>query len=66
MYDYGQGVVQDYVEAVKWYRLAAQQGHAGAQRNLGAMYSIGQGVLKDYVKAHSWLNLGAASGNTDA
>jgi TPR repeat protein len=28
MYDDGQGVPQDYAEAVKWYRLAAEQGNA--------------------------------------
>jgi len=26
MYEYGQGVLQDYAEAVKWYRLAAEMG----------------------------------------
>ena len=26
MYDHGQGVPQDYAEAVRWYRLAAEQG----------------------------------------
>jgi uncharacterized protein len=34
MYTNGQGVPQDYVEAVKWYRLAAEQGHAVAQGSL--------------------------------
>ena len=29
MYASGQGVTQDYKEAVKWYRLAAAQGDAG-------------------------------------
>ena len=29
MYAKGQGVAQDYAEAAKWYRLAADQGHAG-------------------------------------
>ena len=29
MYDDGKGVLQDYKEAVKWYRLAAEQGYAG-------------------------------------
>ena len=28
MYDNGEGVPQDYAEAVKWYRLAAEQGDA--------------------------------------
>ena len=28
IYDIGQGVPRDYAEAVKWYRLAADQGNA--------------------------------------
>ena len=31
MYDKGQGVPQDYAEAVRWYRKAAVQGYAEAQ-----------------------------------
>src|SRR5258705_8024788 len=31
MYDLGQGVAQNYPEAVKWYRLAADQGRDDAQ-----------------------------------
>ena len=38
MYDNGEGVPQDYAEAVRWYRLAAEQGNASAQFNLGSMY----------------------------
>ena len=43
MYDNGQGVPQNYAEAVKWYRLAADQGDASAQYNLGVMYDNGRG-----------------------
>ena len=32
---------QDDAEAVRWYRLAAEQGHVSAQNNLGVMYSTG-------------------------
>jgi uncharacterized protein len=32
MYDNGDGVIQDYAEAVKWYRLAAEQGNAGCSK----------------------------------
>ena len=39
MYANGQGVPQDYREAVKWFRLAADQGMAGAQNALGGMYA---------------------------
>ena len=48
---------------VKLYRLAAEQGDATAQTNLGVMYAKGQGVLQDNVLAHMWYNLGAANGN---
>jgi hypothetical protein len=57
MYFTGQGVLQDYAEAGKWYRKAADQGFAEAQFNLGKMYYRGQGVPKDYVLAHMWFNL---------
>ena len=65
-YDTGQGVPQDYEEAVKWYSRAAEKGHAYAQHNLGVMYATGQGVAKDYIEAHKWLNLAAAQGNKEA
>ena len=48
MYDEGQGVLQDYKEAVKWYRLAAEQGYSKAQYNLGLMYYKGLGVPQDW------------------
>ena len=35
IYDNGQGVPEDDAEAVKWYRLAADQGLGEAQLNLG-------------------------------
>ena len=34
-YEYGTGVGKDEVEAVKYYKMAADQGNAIAQRNLG-------------------------------
>jgi TPR repeat protein len=37
MFEQGQGVAQDYVEAVRWYRLAAAQGLDSAQFMLGTM-----------------------------
>ena len=38
MYGTGRGVPQDDAEAVRWYRLAAEQGNADAQFNLGVVY----------------------------
>jgi TPR repeat protein len=60
MYDNGQGVLQDYVEAARWYRRAAEQGVATAQANLADMYAFGRGVPQDYVLAHMWFNLAAS------
>jgi len=39
MYSEGQGVPQNYAEAAKWYRLAADRGDAQAQYNLGLFYA---------------------------
>jgi TPR repeat protein len=61
MYFEGPGVPQDYAEAVKWYRLAAEQGYAIAQSNLGAMYSKGQGGPHNYVAAYKWFALAKAA-----
>ena len=47
MYAEGQGVPQDYKQAVKWSRLAADQGDGKAQYYLGAMYAKGRGVPQD-------------------
>ena len=59
----GQGVPQNHKTAVRWDRLAAEQGDANAQGNLGASYAFGKGLLKDYVYAHMWGNLAASNGN---
>ena len=37
MYNFGEGVLQDYARASLWYRKAADQGVVGAQYNLGVM-----------------------------
>ena len=34
MYKYGQGVPQNYKTAIKWFRLAAKQGHPRAQEQV--------------------------------
>ena len=66
MYRYGQGVSQDFEEAQKWYRLAADQGNARAQNNLGAMYRQGLGVPQDYAEAFRWFSRAAEQGNGGA
>ncbi|MEY2820448.1 MAG: hypothetical protein RL105_20, partial [Verrucomicrobiota bacterium] len=56
----------DEAEAVRWYRKAAEQGHAKAQYNLGVAYDEGRGVPKDYAEAYAWLNIASAAGLEDA
>ena len=64
MYAAGLGVPQDYAQAVKWFRLAAEFGrNAEAQYKLGLIYEKGEHVEQDYVQAHMWANLAAAQGN---
>ena len=46
-------ISQDYKEAVKWYRRAADQGLAGAQYGLGFCYLNGMGVEEDSTKGIS-------------
>jgi TPR repeat protein len=60
MYEKGQGVPQDFAEAVKWYRLAAAQGNTPAQYSLGLAYEKGQGVPQDFAEAVKWYRLAAA------
>ena len=64
MYYKGEGVPQDYKEAVKWWRKAAEQGDAEAQSNLGEMYYKGEGVPQDYKEAIKWFRKAAEQGHT--
>ena len=62
----GEGVPQNYKEAVRLYRASAEQGFAKAQFNLGVMHYNGEGTPQDYKKAHKWWNLAAANGHEEA
>ena len=57
---------QDDTEAVRWYRLGAEQGYASAQYNLGLMYDNGEGVPRDDAEAVRWYRLGAEQGYAGA
>ena len=64
LYQYGQGIPQDYRKAVKWYRLAAEQGDALAQTHLGLAYEQGYiGFVQDYKGAAKWYRLAAEQGD---
>ena len=66
MYAEGRGVAQDEVQAVRWYRRAAEQHLAAAQRNLGLAYAEGRGVVQNDTEAVRWFRRAARQGLTAA
>ncbi|MCH9020157.1 MAG: SEL1-like repeat protein, partial [Proteobacteria bacterium] len=58
----GKGLPTDYAAAARWFREAAEQGHAEAQFNLGILYATGAGVERDRVQALMWLILADSAG----
>ena len=57
---------QEQAEAVQLYRLAAEQGVAGAQFRLGVVYAEGRGVAQDDKESVRWFRLAAAQGDAEA
>jgi TPR repeat protein len=62
----GTGVAKDERQAVKWFRLAADQGDVIAQCNMGLCYHRGDGVEKDERKSVKWYRLAAKQTDTGA
>jgi TonB family protein len=50
-------------QALFWFTKAAQQGHMGAQRNLGYMYLNGEGVEINVPVARTWFEKASAQGD---
>ena len=52
----GEGVAQDYAEAVKWFRRAAERGDAGAQRTWASFTARATAPLLDSTSPASSFN----------
>ena len=65
-YYHGEGVQRDYKEAVRLYRLAAEQGNPEAQRTLGDMYDRGLGVASSDAESVRWYRLAAEQQDAEA
>ena len=65
-YETGQVVPQNFAEAVKWYRAAAEQECAPAQCNLGLCYQTGRGVEQNTPEAVKWFIRAARQGDKTA
>ena len=63
-YATGEDVQQDYTESVRWFTMAAEQGHVIAQATLGAYYWAGRGIPQDLGKAYFWSAIAEAGGDT--
>ena len=61
-YFFADNVEKDYSEAMKWYRVAAEQRHPGAQNKLGNMFERGFGVEQDGREAVRWYKSAAEQG----
>ena len=55
-------IPRNYKQAIKWYRLAAAQGHVRAPVKLGEMYEEGMGVEQNPIVAYALYSLATASG----
>jgi hypothetical protein len=62
----GEGVLQDYTEALRRYREGAALGDAASQYELGRMHADGQGVPQDYAEALKWYRKAADQGHAGA
>jgi hypothetical protein len=59
-----EGIAQEIDDAAASLRVAAEQGDAEAQYNLGLMYLEGLGVKQDNVEAYAWIRTAAAQGKS--
>lgn len=66
IYAHGTGVPKDAVEAVQWYRKAADGEEATGQFLLGDAYAKGEGLQKDEKEALGWFSFAAMRGHTGA
>lgn len=57
LYLHGIGSRPDYITAAKWFRRAADLGHAPAQFRLAVLYLDGKGVPKSLERTYFWLTL---------
>jgi hypothetical protein len=66
MYARGKGFDKDELEAVSWFRKAAESGNREAQYGLGMAYLRGRGIQKSDSLGYEWLKKAAAQGHAEA
>lgn len=67
IYNLGEAVAKDKIQAVYWIRRSAEQGYSEAEVALGTMYINGhyqkEGVPKDYRQGKEWIGKAARQGS---
>ncbi len=53
-------------KAARWFRRAAESGHATSQFRLATLYELGRGAPKDLARAEIWYRRAAAQGHVKA
>ena len=66
LYEFGDGIPKDEIEAARLYRKAAEQGYATGQLDLGIKLQNGLGIPKNLVEAAHWYRMSADQGDADA
>jgi TPR repeat protein len=65
LYRSGNGVPQNYAEAMALFRRAADSGDSAAQVQIGISYEDGEGVSRDYGEAVKWYRLAAEQNDSE-
>ena len=62
-YETGDGVKENYSEALRLFKLAGNNGDEFAQNKLGMVYYQGKDVVENFAKSASWYEKSAKQGN---
>jgi tetratricopeptide (TPR) repeat protein len=62
----GEGVTQDYAEAMKWFRKAAELSYLVSQQTTGLIYNKGADLTQNYAEAINWFRKAADQGDAIA
>ena len=66
MYETGRGVEKSAIEALRWYKRSAEQGHTVAMYATGTMYYGGGGIQENLKLAASFIKDAAEDGLVQA
>lgn len=66
LYEFGEGVPQDWATARNWYERAAQKGEVNSQMNLARILQTGRGGVKNIELAAFWYLEAAKNGDEEA